>query len=328
MEGLGGGATPEGSREAADRARAELLHRLADEAVRLDTELSDFTQRMLEGTARVAEERVEREAARLERAFAGVRAENARSLMEIRDSIRSEVEAKLGEHVAAASAGRCQVEGLIATRLAELEDTIAERIELERRKNKRRRKAAAASARDEIRDEVSNRVRKVRKRLDQHAGERDAALVAELDERMATFRGELRSEVSSAERRIAERADGVLEQAKSQVITLRAELGRIGGDVHAAGVAAEERVSQTGQLAEATVNIKAKSATAEAILEITETAGDLSRRLEQRATTMEAEDRLDNVLERLRAADERLRESDERTRQALGYLRAVPEDST
>ncbi len=129
------------------------------------------------------------------------------------------------------------------------------------------------------------------------------------------------TEAEAAIRRTARHADTVGREIGTQAEVTAA-------DIRAAVAVAERRLLQTGQLAEATVNIKAKSATAEAILEITETAGDLSRRLEQRATTMEAEDRLDNVLERLRAADERLRESDERTRQALGYLRAVPEDSS
>ncbi len=40
MEGREGGAAPEGIREAADRARAELLRRLEVEAARLDDELS------------------------------------------------------------------------------------------------------------------------------------------------------------------------------------------------------------------------------------------------------------------------------------------------
>ena len=90
---------------------------------------------------------------------------------------------------------------------------------------------------------------------------------------------------------------------------------------------AEDRVAQTARVAEATVSTRAQSAAAEAIRDLTSTAKDLSLRIERQAGTLEARDRLDEILIRLRDADRRLRESDERTKRALGDLRAVPDES-
>src|SRR5204863_1906022 len=47
-------------REAAERAREELMRQLGGEAERLDRELSDLSEQMTSSAARVAEERVER----------------------------------------------------------------------------------------------------------------------------------------------------------------------------------------------------------------------------------------------------------------------------
>ena len=78
---------------------------------------------------------------------------------------------------------------------------------------------------------------------------------------------------------------------------------------------------------EATVSTRAQSAAAEAIRDLTSTAKDLSQRIERQASTLEARDRLDEILVfRLRDADQRLRDSDERTKRALGDLRAVPDE--
>ena len=81
---------------------------------------------------------------------------------------------------------------------------------------------------------------------------------------------------------------------------------------------AEDRIAQTARIAEATVSTRAQSAAAEAIRDLTSTANDLSQRIERQASTLDARERLDEILARLRDADQRLRESDERTKRALG----------
>ena len=115
-------------------------------------------------------------------------------------------------------------------------------------------------------------------------------------------------------------------EARAELVSLRDELARIGGDIRAAAGVAEDRVAQTARIAEATVSTRAQSAAAEAIRDLTSTAKDLSLRIERQASTLEARDRLDEILIRLRDADQRLRESDERTKRALGDLRAVPDE--
>ena len=114
-------------------------------------------------------------------------------------------------------------------------------------------------------------------------------------------------------------------EARADLVALRDELERIGGDIRSVAGRAEDQVAQTARIAEATVSTRAQSAAAEAIRDLTSTANDISRRIEQQATTIEARERLEDVLVRLRAADQRLRDSDERTKRALRHLRAVPD---
>jgi len=116
-------------------------------------------------------------------------------------------------------------------------------------------------------------------------------------------------------------------EARGELIALRDDLIRIGGDLRNASGVAEERIAQTARIAEATVSTRAQSAAAEAIRDLTAAANDLSQRIARQASTLEGRERLDEVLARLRAADERLRRSDERTRRALGHLKAVPDET-
>ena len=57
----GPGDDEERFREAAERAREELLRQLGGEAERLDRELNELSRQMMDSAGRVAEERVERE---------------------------------------------------------------------------------------------------------------------------------------------------------------------------------------------------------------------------------------------------------------------------
>jgi hypothetical protein len=74
------------------------------------------------------------------------------------------------------------------------------------------------------------------------------------------------------------------------------------------------------------VSTRAQSGAAEAIGDLMSVAKNLSRRIEQQAGAIDARERLDTVLERLRAAEQRLLQTDERTRVALRHLRAVPSE--
>jgi chromosome segregation ATPase len=115
-------------------------------------------------------------------------------------------------------------------------------------------------------------------------------------------------------------------EARAELVSLRNELDRVGGDIRTLAGQAEDRVSQTGRIAESMVLARAQAATAEAVRELTATATEISRLIAQEASVAEAHERLESVLARLRATDQRLRASDERTRRALGPLRAVPDE--
>ncbi len=119
----------------------------------------------------------------------------------------------------------------------------------------------------------------------------------------------------------------IMIDVRAELVSLRNELAQIGGRIcRVASGAAEDRVAQTERIAEATVSTRAQIAAAEAIRDLASTANDLSRRIEQQAGTVEARERLEDVLDRLHAAVQRLRESDERTRRALRHLKAVPDE--
>ena len=117
-------------------------------------------------------------------------------------------------------------------------------------------------------------------------------------------------------------------EARAELVALRDELARIGGDIRTAASAAEDRISQTARIAEATVSTRAQSAASR---------GD--PRPERERQRPLAADRAPGehpggrasastrLLAQLRAADQRLRESDERTQGALGHLRAVPDQA-
>ena len=102
------------------------------------------------------------------------------------------------------------------------------------------------------------------------AAERRLAEAARAQER--EFGAKLRTDVSAM----------VLE-ARAELVSLRDELARIGGDIRAAAGVAEDRVAQTARIAEATVSTRAQSAAAEAIRDLTSTAKDLSLRIERQA---------------------------------------------
>jgi hypothetical protein len=61
------------------------------------------------------------------------------------------------------------------------------------------------------------------------------------------------------------------------------------------------------------------------VRDVTAVAAEVALRMEEQASAVEARDRLEDVVARLRLADQRLRASDERTKRALSHLRAVPE---
>ena len=66
MEESGQGSVPERFREAAQRARDELLTQLGREAERLDHELAELSVQMMNTARSVAAERVDRELERLD----------------------------------------------------------------------------------------------------------------------------------------------------------------------------------------------------------------------------------------------------------------------
>ena len=61
----GSGSGSEEFRAAAEEARERLLGRLGDESERLDADLAELSERMLESALRIAEERIDRELERL-----------------------------------------------------------------------------------------------------------------------------------------------------------------------------------------------------------------------------------------------------------------------
>lgn len=136
---------------------------------------------------------------------------------------------------------------------------------------------------------------------------------------------EFRSQERAAGARLRAELGTIMLEARAELVALRQELARLGGDIRNAAGRAEDRVAQTSRIAEATVSTRAQSAAAEAIRDLTSTANDLSRRLEQQGRTLESREQLEDVLGRLRAADRRLRDSDARTRRALRHLQAVPD---
>ena len=98
---------PDKFREAADRAREELLRQLGSEAERLDAELAELGKQIMESAARVAEERVEREIGRLEHASSELSDELLRRLSERAEQLRSVLTEQLeasGAELRAASA--------------------------------------------------------------------------------------------------------------------------------------------------------------------------------------------------------------------------------
>lgn len=136
---------------------------------------------------------------------------------------------------------------------------------------------------------------------------------------------EFRSQERAAGARLRAELGTIMLEARAELVALRQELARLGADIRNAAGRAEDRVAQTSRIAEATVSTRAQSAAAEAIRDLTSTAKDLSRRLEQQGRTLESREQLEDVLGRLRAADRRLRDSDARTRRALRHLQAVPD---
>ena len=134
-----------------------------------------------------------------------------------------------------------------------------------------------------------------------------------------------RAEERASGARVRAELGALMIEARAELITLQNELERVGGDIRTAASQAEDRVSQTGRIAESMVLTRAQAATAEAVRELTATATEISRLIAQEASVAEAHERLESVLVRLRATDQRLRASDERTRRTLGHLRAVPD---
>ena len=118
----------------------------------------------------------------------------------------------------------------------------------------------------------------------------------------------------------------LLGEARSELFALRDEVGKLGADIQVAAQVAEERVVQTAKLARETVETRAASAGAGAVRDITATATQVAKLLEHQRNSAEAQERLEEVVDRLAAADARLRSSDERTKAALRHLRPVRDE--
>ena len=81
MEQSAGSGGGDPIRDAARRAREELLRQLSAESEALDRELAALADRMVEGARRIAEERIEREAERFAGTPAGVDREEVRAVV-------------------------------------------------------------------------------------------------------------------------------------------------------------------------------------------------------------------------------------------------------
>jgi hypothetical protein len=183
-------------------------------------------------------------------------------------------------------------------------------------------------------EEIEARTAAARAQIDEYA---DRALSRKARrQELKLARQERERRIRAAERRVEARGDAVVTraraelgaimvEARAELVALRDELDRTGDDLRALAAQAEERVSQTGRIAESMLLARAQAASAEAAGELRATAAEISRLMAQEASVADAHERLEGVLARLRLTDQRLRASDERTRRALGHLEAVPD---
>jgi hypothetical protein len=154
------------------------------------------------------------------------------------------------------------------------------------------------------------------------------AEVAEASERRMSQR---LMDISSAreaelEARLRSELEAMVGRARRELEDERIGLTRIGTELREIARDAEQRIAEVTRLAEAAFTTRAQSASTAAVRDITAIANEVSVRIEEHVGSVEARERLEDVLARLHEADERLRASDERTRQALRHLRAVPDE--
>lgn len=272
-------------RAAAERARRDLLRQLAEEAERLDREIGQRSERVIDEAWQLTEDRVGREVDRLQEASSNLSLELHRQLREGSERYG----ALLGQRLEASG--------------AELREEVLEALENHRAGSERR---------------IDQRLEAAVRTLSQRNADWQAELAsaeAAARERLLAF-----AETNAAEGiRLREEAE-LVRRAHSDVDDLHAELGHLAVEIRNAAGRAQAGVIETARLAEESAKAQLESTAAEMLQNLRSVAERLGTEPEPEAASGGGE-RLDRLLARLQTADQRLRESDDRTRRALRRLR-------